>query len=192
MNNNRLFPLLLGTFIVLAIAAVVQNTIGNSALPTPEQTESPLASGTLLRVFPDLAVLDIQAVRIDDPTADQSFTIVRDANGNWTAPEVTGTLDAGAASDIARTIILLPYGRSINILPDTDLSEYGIAPDPEYLISVILQSGDAHIIAVGKIADDDPIYYAVVDERDEILEVERGAIDFLTNFLDSPPVNLTN
>ena len=196
MNNRRVIPLLIGAFIVLAVAAALQTVLGNSTPPAPtldpEQTESPLASGTLLRIFPELAVLDIQAVRIENPTTDQSLTLVRDAEGNWTAPGLDGTLDESSASDIARTLVLLPYGRSLNIVADTELSEYGIAPNPAYLISAVLQNGDSHVIAVGKIADADPVYYALVDERDEIFEIERGAIDFLTNFLNSPPVNLTN
>lgn len=194
MNNRRLIPVLLAVFIILAIAAFLQSRDANNVpiTPTPDATEDPFTSGTLLRVFPDLTVLDIQAVRIDNPTADVSLMLVRDANGQWTAPEIDGTLDAGSASDIARTIILLPYGRSINIVPATNLNDYGLAPDPQYLISVVLQNGAGHIVAVGKIADAAPVYYAVVDERDEIFEIERGAIDFLTNFLNSPPVNLTN
>jgi hypothetical protein len=197
MNNYRIFPLLLVTFIVLAIAAVIQSTIGNQAAsqrltPTPEVTDAAPQTGSLLRVFPELAVLDIQAVRIENPTDDQSLTIVRDSSGNWTSPDLEGTLDTNLATDVARTIVLLPYGRSINILNDTDLGDFELAPTPQYLISIVLSDGTGHILAVGKLSESDPIYYVLVDERDEILEVERGPIEFLTNFLNSPPVNLTN
>lgn len=186
MSNRRLVPLLLGAFIILAIVVVLQNPRGNpeEVMPTAEVTESPLLSGTLLRVFPELTVLDIQAVRIESPAEDRSFTIARGADGEWISPDTETTLEEGSASDIARTIVLLPYGRSINIVPDTNLELYGIAPIPQYLISIVLSNGEGHIIAVGKLSEDDPIYYSLVDERDEIFEVERGAIEFLTNFLN--------
>lgn len=185
MNNRRVFPLLLITFLVLAVAAVLQTTLGGSSTtvtpsPPAEETESPLTSGTLLRVFPDLAVLDITAIRIENPAADQSLTFARDASGTWSS----SNSDAQSASDIARSIVLLPYGRSINLTPETDLSLYGLAPTPQYLISLVLQNDESHVIAVGKVSDSAPVYFALVDERDEILEIERGAIDFVTNFLN--------
>lgn len=190
-----MFPLLLITFLILAAAALLQTGLNPpAATPTPatEQTELPLMGGSLLRVFPDLAVLDIQAIRIENPAEGESFTISRDESGNWTAPDVEGQLDTNAASDIARTLVLLPYGRSINITASTDLSEYGFLPTPQFLISLVLANGAGHAIAIGELSESEPIYYALIDERDEILEVERGAVDFLVNFVDSPPVNLTN
>ena len=93
-----------------------------------------------------------------------------------------------AASAIARTFALLPYGRSINIVADTDLSAYGFTETPHLLFQIILVDGGGHVIAVGGLTPDGSAYYALVDERDEIFLLERGPVDFLDGYIQSPPL----
>ena len=73
-----------------------------AVVPTPTPAASPTPLG-LLRVFPQMAVLDIQGIRLENPTTGDSFTIARDDSGNWTAPGQGGELDTQAASSIALT-----------------------------------------------------------------------------------------
>ncbi len=155
----------------------------------PETTPTPLL---LLRVFPDLTVLDIQAIRLENPETGAELTLQRDASGQWTSPGRPGQLDPEAATTIARTLVLLPYGRSINILTSTSLDDYGFGTAGQFLIQIIVKNGEGYGVIVGAADDVDPVYYALVDDRDEIFRLERGPVDFLIQMLNSPPINLTN
>lgn len=196
MKRRRAFPLLpalLALFVALAALALLQGRQPPPALPAAPTTTailalSPIPTGTLLRVFPELAVRDIQAIRLESAASAQPFTISRRPDGVWAAPDAAGTLDLDAASAIARTFALLPYGRSINIVPDTDLSAYGFTETPRLLFQLVLTDGSGHVIAVGGLTPDGSAYYALVDERDEIFLLERGPVDFLEGYIQSPPL----
>ncbi|MBZ0299797.1 MAG: hypothetical protein K8J31_08660 [Anaerolineae bacterium] len=196
MNNRRSLPMLFVLFVVLAVAAVLtsqkpETPPDTSLQVTVEVTEeaTELPQGNLLRVFPDLAVLDIQAIRLQDLETDQELTLVRDAQGQWTAPDLNGELDAEAVSSLARTLVLFPYARSINIVSDTRFEDYGLAPRPQILIQILLVDGGTHVIAIGHLSEAGYSYYTLVDERDEIFQIERGAVDFLKNLIASPRVH---
>ncbi len=198
MRNRVSLIVMLLVFVVLAALAALtgQRSTSNSDTPAtaePEETpEATLEAGSLLRIFPDLRVLDIQAIRLEDITSGEQLTLVRDADGTWTAPDLEGTLDETAASNIARTLVLLPYAHSINILSDTEFEAYGLAPTPHLMFQILKADGESHVIAVGGLIDSDAAYYTLVDERDEIFQTERGAVDFLKNQIGAPPIRLTN
>ncbi len=191
MRRFRLIPVLLILFALLAAAVALQNQHIVTPTPwptiTPTPAISPTPTGTLLRVFPDLAVLDIQAIRLQNIADGTEITLARDAAGNWTMPDTEQAVDSTGASAIARTLVLFPYAHSINILDDTKFSDYGFDPNPELLISILKTDGETHTIAVGNLMDSALAYYVLVDERDEIFLVERGAVDFLRNSIASPP-----
>jgi hypothetical protein len=185
MRNRRTMLILVGLFAVLLLIALLQNGANPPPTPTSAPTETAvpaLPTGTLLRVFPDMAVLDIQAVRLENPNSDETFTINRDADGNWASPD-DDQFDPDTASDIARTLVLLPYGRSINVISTTNLEDYGFNPNGQFFISIIMKNGEGHVLAIGKLSESEPIYYMLLDERDEIFEVERGPIEYLMNFI---------
>lgn len=191
MTGRKNLLALLVIFIILVVLVTLQDTPETVVIiPTAEPVLTPTRPG-LLRVFPDLTVLDIEAVRLENPVSGKTLTLQRDRSGQWTAPDLDGTLDTDAATTIARTLVLLPYGTSINILSSTRLEDYGFDTTPYLLIQIIKRDGGGHGIIIGDIDPDNPAYYALVDERDEIFRVERGAIDFLNQLLDLPPVNLT-
>jgi hypothetical protein len=195
MNSRRNLSLLFGLFAILAILVILTSQEPETAgmpQPTAAETAESLPEGTLLRVFPDLTVLDIQAIRLEDLNAGQELTLARDTNGRWTAPDLEGELDTEAASNVARTLVLLPYARSINIVPDTQFEDYGLAPRPQLLFQILEVDGASHAIAVGNLSDAGHSYYSVVDERDEIYQLERGAVDFLKNLISTMPIRLTN
>jgi hypothetical protein len=198
MKNRILFLSLLAVFVVLAALTALTgqrpNTpIESAATAEAEATpEATIEAGDLLRIFPDLRVLDIQAIRLQDLESSAELTLVRDTDGTWTAPDLEGTLDETAASNIARTLVLLPYAHSTNILPDTEFEAYDLAPTPRLLFQILKADGESHVIAIGGLLESEAAYYTLVDERDEIFQTERGAVDFLKNQIGTPPIRLTN
>lgn len=188
-----MLPALLVLFLILTVLALLQGNQPPPSLPqmptaTTTPAVSPVPTGMLLRIFPELAVTDIQAIRLEDPANNLSFTISRGPNGAWTAPEQAGTLDTSAASAIARTFVLLPYARSINITSDTDFNAYDFGTTPRLLFQLILSDRTGHAVAIGGLTPDGTAYYALVDERDEIYLIERGPVDFLNGYIQSPPL----
>jgi hypothetical protein len=179
---NRRTLLILGIiFLVLLAVTFAQNYVANQITPTP-----PIV---LLRIFPEMAVLDIQAIQLRNYDSSLSFTISRAPDGTWTAPDSQGTLNVEAASNIARSVVLLPYQRTV---PEVEnLADYGFENRGILLIQVLLANGEQHVVAIGGLTPTGTSYYTLVDDRPEVYLVERGAIDFLTNYLLTPPVYLT-
>lgn len=192
MMSRRSIMVLLVIFILMAIAVLIQNSQTTETVPqviavtsTPEITAIP--TGMLLRVFPELAVLDIQAIRLEAPASGHTFTISRSVDGAWTTPDERTSLQDGDASAIARTLVLLPYARSINITLDTDFAAYGFEDGPRLLFQIIMRDGSGHAVAVGALAPDNATYFALVDERDELYLIERGPVDYLNGYVQSAP-----
>jgi hypothetical protein len=180
-NGRRTLLLLIVVLFVLIAVATLQTQQMTTSEPTP--------SVSYLRVFPELAVLDIGALRLHEPTSGATFDLVRGEEGAWTSPSHAGELDAEAASSIARTLVLLPYSRTIP-LPDTfDLRDYGLAPNGSLMIQVLTTEGDAHVIAVGGLAPSQAAYYALVDELPDLFVLERPAVDYLITQVRNPPVS---
>ncbi|MAS34671.1 MAG: hypothetical protein CL610_11735 [Anaerolineaceae bacterium] len=183
--------------IFIALVIVVASTGNPDVVVTPVLMPTATATtvldqGTLLRVFPELRTLDIQAMRLEDLDNGLQLTLVRDEEGLWTAPDLDGELDEEAVSNIARTFVLFPYGRSMNIVEETNFEAYGLAPAPHLLFQILRTDGESHVVAVGDLTNTEANYFTLVDERDEIFLVERGPVDFLKNLISSPPIRLTN
>jgi hypothetical protein len=187
--NRRTLLIFILIFVGLAIVTVViQNPPANPSTP-PLPAQEQLSAVYERLVFPDIALVDIQAVRLQNPSGEINFTINRTTDGSWTAPDLAGTLDIDSANNIARTIVLLPALRTLPITDDTDLRQYGFDPVGFMFINVLMVDGSAHSVAVGAINLAETAYYALVDERDELYVIERAAVDFLITQLRSPPVN---
>jgi hypothetical protein len=167
------------------ISPEVPQTPAVDATATPQPTE-PAANFT--RLYPEMAVLDIQAIRLEDPNSGEKFTISRGEDGQWTAPENEGTLDTEAASNIARTVALLLYERIIEADEQTELNQYGFSPNGRLFIQVVMRNGETHAIGVGAFTPSGGAYYAVISENDDIYLLERGQMDFLMNYLSNPPL----
>jgi hypothetical protein len=185
MRNRASLLILVVIFAVMVVVTLVQNgTLSFGTAPTVEVQMTPF----LHRVFPDMAVLDIQAIRLFDPNTERSFDISRTADGSWTALGLYGTLDAKAATAIASTVVLMPYQRSLPLEETTKLEDFGFRPQPNLLVAVLLANGEQHAIVVGGVVATQAQYYALADDRKEIYLLERGAVDFLANYLELPPV----
>jgi hypothetical protein len=134
-----------------------------------------------------MTVLDIQAIRLRDPNTNQEFTISRDQQGNWTAPNHPGRLDTQAASNIAKTIVLMPF-RSVVPLPEKpDLKQYGFSPG-SFTIELVLRNRGVHAILFGSLSTSQDVYYTLVDDRPQVYLLERSPIEYLRDQLRTPPV----
>lgn len=152
--------------------------------PAPEPPLTPITP--FFRVFPDLAVLDIAAIRLRSPETGKTFTLARQVDGSWQAPESTGTLDDSAAAAIARTMVLLPYVNTTVL--GSDLTTYGFQPEGVLSLEIGLVNNQSHVVAVGYRTPTNDGYYALVDDRPELYILDRAAIDYLIKELRDPPV----
>lgn len=175
---------------LVLFALIFAALLGLTLLQNRQQAEQPTPTPevTFFRVFPDIAVLDIQAIRLRNPAGDESFTINRADDGTWTAPDRAGTLDANAAGSIARTMVLLPYTRTLPLEADAPLETYGFQPTPVLMVEFILVNGEVHAVAVGFRTPSQTGYYAIVDDRPDLYVLERAAVDYLISILRQPPV----
>jgi hypothetical protein len=181
---NRRVIIVLGTvFVALVVITYLQNRPKPITVAPEDQFESFIGRDL------NMTVLDIQAIRLRDPKANQSFVISRDATGNWTAPESEGSLDKDAASNIAKTVVVMPYKQTVALTDDTDLTQFGFQPDGSLLVDVVLtKSTNGHVIAAGGLSPDGLEYYVLIDDIQKVFLIERGPIDYLKSLLSKPPL----
>jgi hypothetical protein len=181
---NRRIVLILGVvFIALAVITYLQNRPA-PITPAPEDQFESFVGRDL-----NMTVLDIQAIRLRDPKANQSFVISRDATGNWIAPESEGSLDKDTASNIAKTVVLMPYKQTVALTDDTNLTQFGFQPDGTLLVDVVLsKSNNGHVIAAGGLSPDGMEYYVLIDDIQQVFLIQRGPIDYLKSLLSKPPL----
>ncbi|MCA0452630.1 MAG: DUF4340 domain-containing protein [Chloroflexi bacterium] len=196
--NRRTFIILVIVFAVLVMIALQQSN--PFAVQTMQATVDPVVTPTtnaaeflsgyqLISQRWGVTIDDIVAIRLRDPETTQTFAISRDPGGNWIAPESDGTLDATAAENIAKTVVLLPYERTLEVTADTALSDYGFIPDGIFSIEILLQDNQTHAVVIGGFTPTQQSYYGLVDGKEEIYLFERRAIDFLLIQLKTPPVS---
>ncbi len=183
MKNSRIVIILLMVFVALAAFLAAQNAQQSSAPPT-SQAQQVLSQ----RIFPDLQINDIQAIRLRSPETGDSFVISRGGDGAWTAPDSSGTLNTTEADNIARTMVLLPYSRTLTVSPGDDLAPYGFTPEGILSVEIIQTDGASHAVAVGYRNPTATGYYGLIDDRPDLYLLDRGAVDFLISRLKSPPV----
>lgn len=196
MNRRTLFILLIA-FAALVVIALFQTR--PSSAPSSEATLDPsiepttnaaqfLSAYSLLGKTLGMTIEDISAIRLRDPQSKKTFAISRDNDGNWTAPDQPGKLDETAATNIAKTVVLLPYETTIEVKPDTLLADFGFQPDGIFAIEVILRTNITHAIVIGNLNISGMSYYGLVDDKKVIYVMERRAIDFLLINLKKPPL----
>jgi hypothetical protein len=181
--NRKVLAVLVLVLIALAVITFLQ-----SRQPAPAAPESAQYISFVGRDL-NMTVLDIQAIRLRDPQSNQSFTINRDATGNWTAPGNEGRLDTATASNIAKTIVIMPYKQMVTLGDNADLTQYGFRPDGVLSVEIVLaNSSTGHVIAVGGLAPDGLAYYVLVDDKPDLYLMEHSAVDFLRSQLNKPPL----
>jgi hypothetical protein len=180
MTDSRLLLVLVVIFAVLVVIVMIQN-----GQPATSATTTQTCSTC---VFTDLQLDDIQAIRLRSPETGQTLSIARDAAGDWTAPETTGTLDTAQADLIARTMVLLPFSRTLPLGADEDKTVFGFTPEGILSIEIVAANGGSHVAAVGYRTPTEESYYALVDNRPDLYLLERAAVDFLIAQLKNPPL----
>jgi hypothetical protein len=183
MKGRRLHLLLLA----IGFAALVVVT---ALFPPPTAPLFPTPTGTVVvpfyRLFPDMAVLDIAAIRLRSPETERVFTIARNAEGVWQAITPSGTLAEEAGSALARTISLLPY-TSVSEA-GAALSTYGFTPEGILSVEIVLVDGSGHGVAIGYRTPTATGYYALVDDDPMLYILDRAPIDYLISLLRNPPI----
>jgi hypothetical protein len=101
------------------------------------------------------------------------------------------SLDQTAMQDIDRTLVIMPYAHQF--IPEAQrLTEYGFLSDGRHYFSVLftMDDGTTHTISIGNPTEFNgrAVYYAVVDEREEMYLIYREPIDFLTQQFLKPPI----
>ncbi len=175
--------------IIMAIAFIA--LVGITALfPPPTTPIFPTPTGTVVvpfyRVFPELSVFDIAAIRLRSPETNRVFTIARNAEGVWQAVSPSGTLEEGAGSALARTISLLPYTSITEA--GAALETYGFTPEGILSVEIVLIDGSGHAVAIGYRTPTAAGYYAFVDEDPALYILDRAPIDYLISLLRDPPI----
>lgn len=183
MNDGR--RTLLGLLIIFAVLLVITFLLSGADTQEAARHQSELPFD---RVFADWTENDIQAVRLQNAEGDRFLTIVWDTQSNqWLTPDMPGTLDQQAATLIGRTMVLLPYDRTIEVMRASDLPAYGFEPTPTLLIQIVLTNGEQHGVIVGGLSSSGNSYYGLVDNRPAIYLLQSPAIEFLLNLLETPP-----
>lgn len=179
MKNNRLVIILLIVFVALATLLAIQTSQPSSSTVT--------TSDCSYCVFKDLRIDDIRAIRLRSPETGRTFTIARADDGSWTAPDSSGTLNVDGAELIARTMVVLPFHRTVPLSTSDDKATYGFTPEGILAVDIVLSSG-SHAVAIGYRTPTSDAYYALVDDRPDLYLLERSAVDFLIAALKTPPV----
>lgn len=196
----------LGTLLIFGVIVIALIALTLLQSRQIAETPPPTLIQSLNTVF-NFPVLDIVAIRLRNPETDNAVVFRRDTtDGTWIteradAPIVESTAEATAAVEstpeatfsltptatteppdptlIARTIVLLPYTRTLEAPEDGNLSIYGFLPEGLFSVEIILIDGTSHGVVIGDISATRESYYAVVDERPEIYILERAPVDFL-------------
>jgi hypothetical protein len=174
MKRNTRTLLLLGVVFAVLIGLVLWQRLSQT-----QELERQLADLPGDPLIPGLALQDIQAIRIQIPATEASFTIARDDDGSWVTPGYEGEYTQEQAESLAATIPLIPYYNRLENAAQNDISAYGFRPLGSLLIQVVLSDGRQHAIGVGDISPNRDTYYVILDEQPDIYVVEARAIAFL-------------
>ncbi|MBL8154047.1 MAG: hypothetical protein JNM70_07675 [Anaerolineae bacterium] len=172
MNRKTLLLLIVG-FAVLIVIALLQTQPG--AVFRPEAT---LSAYRIMGQELNMTAADLIGVRLRDLVGGGSLTLSRDSAGQWSI-EGLGSSDPQAASNIVKTVVLLPFQSTIPIESNTNLADFGFAPQGILSIEMVRQDGRTHAIAVGGLTAARSAYYAVADTLTQIYVLERAAVDYL-------------
>jgi hypothetical protein len=180
-------------FIVLAVLVVIQEPPSADPIeptaPALSQTEQVFGEN---QVYNGLEGSAIQAIRLLDPHSEQSVTFTRNPINLWITPYVEDVvLDQTVMQTIERTLVIMPF--AYQFMPEAEkLIEYGFLADGKHYFSILFvtDDGTAHTIAVGNPTEygGRQVYYAVVDDREEMYLIYREPIDYLTSQFLKPPI----
>ncbi len=170
---------------VLFIALLTLTVLQNTQMQNRQNAED---IETLL-VFPNLTLENLQAVRLNDIREGREIILVKYPDNSWGLPNTeSGQYDPTFAQNVPRTIILLPYQRIIENPSELEWTNYGLIPTPLFQIEFFTLEGESHVVAVGNRAPSNAVYYALVDEREDVYLIDRAPIDYLLAQIIRPPI----
>ncbi len=172
MNRRTLLFLIIG-FTVLIVIALLQAQPG--AVFRPEAT---LSAYRIMGQELNMTAADLLGVRLRDLVGGGVLTLRRDSAGEWMIDGQESS-DPDTASNIVKTVVLLPFQSTIPIDSKTNLADFGFTPQGILSIELVQQDGGTHAIAIGDLTAARSAYYAVVDTLTQIYVLERAAVDYL-------------
>ena len=180
-NRNTGIYILLMIFLVLATIVYLQDQRSS------DDSQAPIAAPAFSRVFPDLSVLDILAIQMSFPETDLIVTFARETSGQWIWLEEDQPISNDVGTSVARTVVLLPYTRTIPPPSDGDMTQYGFGETPQFLISVVTASNGELSVGIGDPLQTGPGFYGIVNDREQLYVLQRSPIDFLVSLVLEPP-----
>jgi hypothetical protein len=184
---------LLVLFIVLGVLVILQEpSIGNPIEPTAPPLNATEQGFGENRVYNNIELGAIEAIRFLDPHSEQSVTFARNPIELWTAPFLEDvTVDQTVMQTIERTLVIMPY--AYRFVPEAEkLVEYGFLSDGKHYFSIlfVMDDGATHTIAVGNPTEYNgrAVYYAVIDGGADMYLIYREPIDYLTSQFLKPPI----
>jgi hypothetical protein len=175
--------IVLGAFAVVLIAAIAWQYNLKERVIKPEATPT-IQANPSEEFFPGLDVNNIASIEIQS-TDGKTLLMNRDASGLWVVSEPEGgTVDPALADTLASQIAALRTLTSMN--PQDDLSVYGLSA-PVYIIQLVLNGGEKHIIYVGDEAPTGTAYYVQLNGSAP-KAVAKYDLDAVLDFLTNPPL----
>ncbi|RMG90308.1 MAG: DUF4340 domain-containing protein [Chloroflexi bacterium] len=165
-----------------------QSVVYLLAAPT-DDTSSP---GLAARIFPTITPEQVMAVRLTDPQENISMTIVQQDDGTWGLADSPQTLDQDIMLALIRAAIEMRYRKSIPLDETETLSTYGLDEERVLMVvTLLLDDGSGHNIAIGDITPMRDAFYALVDEQDEVFLIDRAPdpVSFLLHYFEEYKIN---
>ncbi len=190
MNNRKSLILLLTVFLGLVVILIVQQVTNNSGDSSQfnNQTALQFNSSDNQAIYPDLAVEDIVAIRLEDPILRSFVTLQRDEDDVWVIQGDNRPVEQAYAESIAQTVTLLPYSYVIDGIEPSEYPDYGLSQrDALLFVQIILHDGTGHIVAIGNQTPTRDGYYALVDDNPQLYIINRDPdpIAYLLVYLEA-------
>jgi hypothetical protein len=152
----------------------------NNADPSDTDTTGSSLPDELQPIFTDWGASQVQAIRFEDPFNNDVISVRRTEDNQWQAVEFTGDIQQDIADGLARTVAILPYSTTLEGVDPENYAQFGLTLDSVLmLITVLLDNGDQHVIAIGTRTPDSNNHYVLIDERPDIYVVPVQPVAFL-------------
>lgn len=182
-------------FVVLLGLSAIQQSGGRLFGARTNTLQIPTPDAQTGFVFEGIDERNILGIRITEPVSERTLILLRAENGEWALPQFPEeTADPDQIALISRTMVLLPYYRTISIDNDAELPQYGLIDENPFSlrIEVIFADGTGEALVTGNLTQTVDAYYALVSERPIVYLIEPRAIEFLRSQLNNPPIRLTS
>jgi hypothetical protein len=152
-----------------AIAAITATAQSANGLNAPEN-----------QLFTGWSWQDVLAVRIEDTVADITRTLRQNDDASWTLLDDGSQFEQQTARLIAQTVAIMPYTATLPDVAPEQFSEYGLTSETLYmLVTVLLENGDEHALAIGDLTRDRAGHYTLIDDDETIYITDARPVAYL-------------